>query len=163
MSQYKVLEYPDGAKYMPKVWNFCFKPLKENDFWVEPWKNRALADCADFRLGASHKGSEILFFVKDSELVRFLSDTPSQLYLYGTYNQINVCQMRAKGLVALVVDHPETESLKERLRGRITRRVGAFINKLSQEEADERFAILEGGQMFCFRPVEYAYHIYERG
>jgi hypothetical protein len=164
MSRYEVLEAAEGVKYMPKVWNLHFKPLNEDNYFVEPWKNTALADCAEFRLSASNGGrSEVLFFVKDPELVDFLARSQEELYMYGAYNQINVCQMRAKGSVAKLDTYPEADSIKQHLRDRIASRVGAFVSKLSQDEANERYTILDQGQMFCFRPTEYAYGMYERG
>ena len=163
MSRYKGLDASEGAKFMPSVWNLHFKPLGEDNYFVETWENRALADCAEFRLGSSSERSEILFFVKDEELVRFLEQAQEQMYLYGAYNQINVCQMRAKGSVAPLESHPDAEGIKQRLRAQIASRVGSFVSKLSDDEASERYEILNGGKMFCFRPVEYAYSGFERG
>lgn len=163
MSRYEVLTIAKGAKYMPKVWNFFFESIDNGEFFVTPWAKKAteVADCAEFRLSGSTP--EILFFVLDEELARFLSSTHEQLYLFGAYNQVNVCQMRAKGTVTLEEAHPETEAIRERLRSKISARVGACVSKLSEQEAEKRFEILDRGKLFCFYPIEYAYAMYERG
>jgi hypothetical protein len=161
---YNNLEASEGVKYLPKVWNLCFKPLAEDNYFVEPWKNQAFRDCAEFRLDISVSPTmEILFFVTDPELLEFLKRESEHLLLYGAYNQITVCQMRAKGFVTREVDHPEKDRIREDLRVRISSRISGSISHLSEKAAEERYAILDKGSFFCFRPEEYAYSIYDRG
>lgn len=161
---YEAMSAAEGRKFLPNVWNLFFKPVTEENFFVEPWKNCELGDCAEFRLGNGREGSdEVLFFVTDKELVDFLKKTSGELYLFGAYNQINVCQMRARGTVALEEGHPDVEQFKARLQADIASRVGSMVSKLNQEEAEERYAILNNGLLFCFRVSAYAYQMYERG
>lgn len=97
-------------------------------------------------------------------MVDFLTETSGHLYLYGAHNQINVVQMRAKGTVSQEAnDSPETERARERVRAKISGRIDSMIHKLSKREAEERFRVIERGQLFCFVPEEYAYYTYERG
>ncbi len=161
---YKMLEMSKGPEYMRHVWNLVFKPLEEDAFFVQPHSSGALADCAEFWLNRENDASTgIYFFVNDTTLVDFLRNVGGQLYLYGAYNQVSVCQMRAKGSVTCEVDNPQIASIRERIRTRITNRINVSPNKLSESEARDRFRIIDEGQFFCFRPVEYAYEGYERG
>jgi hypothetical protein len=134
-----------------------FQPLTEPDFFVEPWKNLELRDCAEFQ------GGEVLFFVADEKLVAFLDAAKEGAYLFGAYNQITVCQMRARGTVLRGEVGSATEQLRNRLRVAIERRVDAEVDKLSGDEARARIAILEHGTPFRFRPTAYAYEVYTRG
>ena len=161
---YTEMSIPEGRRYLPSVWNLFFKPLTDENFFVEPWKNCELRDCAEFRLGNGRNGShEILFFVTDEKLISFLQETSGEVYLFGAYNPINVCQMRARGTVVREENYPNVEQVKTRLHIAIERRVGAMVSKLNQEEAEERFTILHNGLLFCFRVNVYAYQMYERG
>jgi len=156
----------EGRKFMPNVWNLFFKPLTEADFFVEPWENCELRDCADFQLGiGGDQPGEIFFFASDEKLIKFLSETLGELFLFGAYNQVNVCQMRAGGTVALAEGYPETEKIRKRLRDVIQHRAGEAprTRRLDKKEAEERFAILENGQLFRFLVSSYAYSMYERG
>jgi hypothetical protein len=161
---YTDMSVPEGRKFLPKIRNLFFKPLADENFFVEPWSNRELGDCAEFRLGAGKNGSdEVLFFVSDTGLISFLKEAKGELYLFGAYNQINVCQMRARGTVTLEEGHPEIGQVKVRLRSLIEPRVGSMVEKLDKAEAEERYAILNNGLPFCFRVGSYAYHMYDRG
>jgi hypothetical protein len=162
--QYIEMSPSEGRRFMPKIKNLIFKPLTDENFFVEPWENRELGDCAEFRLSTGRNASdEVLFFVSNSELVSFLKNTKQELYLFGAYNQINVCQMRARGTVTLEEKHPDSESIKARLRTAIESRVGSMIDKLNEEQAEERYSILNSGVLFRFQMSSYAYHQYERG
>lgn len=164
MPRYTDMSVVEGRKFLPNVWNLFPKPLADENFFVEPWKNCELRDCADFRLGTEKDQiGEVFFFVTDEKLIIFLKGTMGELYLFGAYNQINVCQMRARGTVTCEEGHPETEQIKKRLRDVIESRMEASIHKLSKKEAEERYAIIENGLLFCFRISSYAYSMYERG
>ena len=164
MLRYKDLNFLEGRRFLLNVWNLFFKSLADENFFVEPWENCELRDCADFRLGHGEKQlDEVFFFVTDKELISFLKETTGELYLFGAYNQVHVCQMRARGTVACAEGHPETEQIKKRLRGTIEARMGAVVHRLSKREAEERYPILENSLLFCFRISSYAYSMYERG
>ena len=164
MSRYKKLTISDGAKFMQHVWNFIFKPISEGEFFVEPWESRELADCAEFRLdNTKNLPSEILFFVNDEKLIHFLLSTREELYLFGANGQMQVCQMRLKGIVTSEETHPETDVIRECLRTRISKRILANISKISEQEAQNRFKILDHGKLFSFHPTEYAHASYDRG
>ncbi|MDP2665059.1 MAG: hypothetical protein Q8P23_00180 [bacterium] len=141
-----------------------FKPIDDSSYFVQTGGNQELADCAEFQLGCGRDGSdEIYFFVENPLLVDFLKRTSDRLYLYGAYNQINVCQMRVLGSVTSETDNPETAGIRERSRSRITERVGVMVHKLTEREAEDRYRLIDNGHMFCFRCQEYAYETYERG
>jgi len=164
MADYKELTLVDGTKFIQNVWNFFFKPTGDEAFFVEPWDNRELADCAEFRFDQmTGLLTEILFFVSEEELIRFLLSTRGQLYLFGAYNQVDVCQMRSLGIVTNEDSHSEASAIRERLRAKILKRITATVNKLDREEVQARLALLENGRLFSFRPVNYAYAMYERG
>jgi hypothetical protein len=164
MTRYKSLTIRNGTKFIKKIQNLFFKELKDEEFFVEPWDNKELADCVEFRLNQT-KGlpNEILFFVSDEEIIRFLSNTHGQLYLFGAYNQVSVCQMRAKGTVTLEDKRSDVRIIREHLRTKISMRIVADPRIFSEKEVQDRFKILDQGVLFCFHPEEYAYDMYERG
>ena len=164
MTDYKVLPIHDGAKFMKKICNLIFKPINEKGFFVEPWENRELADCVEFRLDqANGLPAEILFFVSDKKIISFLLNTKGQIYLFGAYNQVYVCQMRAKGTIRLEEARPDIRIIRERLRAKISNKIETDPRVLSENEVQDRFRILDQGKLFCFHPEEYAYTTYERG
>lgn len=164
MPQYIDMSISEGRKCLPNIQTLFFRTLKDESYFAEPWKNRKFADCAEFRLGNGRDGSdEVFFFVSDEELTDFLKSASGELYLFGAYNQINVCQMRARGTVVFEDRHSEVDQIKARLRTKIKSRVGSFFNKLDEAEAEDRYAILNNGLLFCFRVEAYAYHAYQRG
>ena len=154
---YTELEAAKGRKSLEHIWNLFFKPLTEPDFFVEPWENCELGDCAAFT------GDEVWFCTNDAELVAQLEAAKEELYLFGAYNQVNVCQMRARGTVTRVSEDSKTKQIKSRLRAAITRRVGKMVEGLKEDEAQARRAIIDSGAVFCFRATAYAYDTYERG
>ena len=164
MPKYTDMSAAEGRKCLPNVWNLFLKPLTEENFSVEPWENRELRDCAEFRLGAGKDPvDEIFFFVADERLISFLKETAGELYLFGAYNQINVCQMRVRGAFTCEEGHPEAEQMRKRLLDAVELRVGAGGHKLDEKKVKERRAILESGLLFRFQISSYAYSLYERG
>jgi hypothetical protein len=97
MVRYESLNYTDGAYYLLKIESVFFKPLQEDSFFVEPWDNHELRKSATFRSSSKSKGGglEIVFDTDDQEVTRLLSGS-QEVYLYGAYNYVAVCQMRAK-------------------------------------------------------------------
>lgn len=163
---YTVIEASEGVKRMSRIWNFQFRPLSDDRFWVDASDRCgvAVADCAEFRLiSVSGYVFEIFFFIKDPRMEHLLENAPKPLYLYGGYGQIYVCQMRVKGSISLEVGNNEEGAIREILRDRITARIDKLVHKLSRNDADDRLEIIDEGRLFCFRPEEYAYHTYERG
>lgn len=163
MPTYRPLNFAKAPDYMPHVWNFIFKPLSEHNYFVESWTNRTLADCAEFYLFSTHKpASKIYFFAADPTLQAFLRSTKGPLFLFGAYNQVVVCQIRAKGTVTCEANHQDYTGIKERIRTRITEKIDVLRNGITKEEAEHRFSNLEQGSLFCFHPKEYAYSGYRR-
>ncbi|HYF05574.1 MAG TPA: hypothetical protein VEA59_05365 [Patescibacteria group bacterium] len=161
---YTELSAEEGRIYLPSIVNLIFKPKNEPNFFVQPWENHALRDCAEFQLGREESApDQLLFFVTDPELASALREETEELFLFGAYNQITVCQMRARGTVTLLKNYAQTEQLKLRLRAAIEVRIDSKLNKLTRQEARERFEILEEGSLFCFRVNSYAYSFYDRG
>ena len=162
---YKEMSAAEGGRCLLNVWNMLFRSLVDENFFVEPWENRELSDCAGFQPGSERDQLDrVFFFTTDEELIGFLKGAEGELYLFGAYNQVRVCQVRARGTVKFEEGHPETEQIRNYLYDAIEARVGASNhNKLSGREAEERYAILENGLLFCFRISSYAYHVYERG
>lgn len=164
MPKYKTLDTMEGARCLPSIKSIFFKPLEDDSYFVEPWENREMADCADFQLGTGENGAhEVFVFVEDEELISFLKDSDKEIYLYGAYNQITVVQMRALVRVVIEEDHPDVDAIRSRCRSAIEARIDAFVNKLSKEEAAARLRVLDNGTLFCFKVREYAYDFYERG
>jgi len=166
MLGYEKLTASDGAVYLQNVWNLLFKPLTEASFFIEPWHSGVPNDCVAFRLNPTKNAvSKIYFCVSNHETLDFLKRTRGEIYLYGAYNQIIVCQMRARGSVDCEEKNPEAEKIKECLRAQARRKAtkNSVVDKLSREELAERLKILDEGELFCFRPKSYAYATYERG
>ncbi len=141
------------------------KPLEEENYYVESWGNKALAECAEFRLdpGDGTRGSEIYFFAKDEELVAFLTGSSGQLYLYGAAGQVNVLQMRVKGSMTLEAASHEAQGIREHRRALITEKMGQLTDQYGRDRFKECIELIDTGQLFCFHPTEYAWSSYERG
>jgi hypothetical protein len=153
-----------GMSRLTKVWNFFFKPLANAEFFVQASGNEELRDCAEFGLyGGACEPNEILFFVLDDTLVRFLEESAGEIYLFGANGQINVHQMRVCGTVTTAEGHPKTEQVRERLRNSIRKRIGSIIHGLDEKEAALRYNHLDTGRLFRFRATSYAFDRYERG
>jgi hypothetical protein len=164
MSRYRNINATEGTRCLQLVWNFSFMPISESELFITPFGDRERADCAEFQVDqASGLLVRVPFFVNSEELTNFLINTKGQIYLFGAYNQINVCQMRSLGTVTSEENHPDTDAIRERLRAKIKARIGARINKLWGNEAQTRFDILDRGKLFCFCPEDYAFATYERG
>ncbi len=162
--RYIELTVTEGRKFLPNIRNLFFKSLVEENFFVEPWANRELGDCAEFRLDTGNdRFDEVLFFANDVGLIDFLSTSTGELFLFGAYNQVTVCQMRARGTVTIASSHPEIEQIKMRRRDAIEKRIDAGVRGLDQNEAKERYRLLAEGILFSFRINAYAYRIYDRG
>ena len=162
--QYKEMVVEEGRESLPYIWNLFFRPLYDENFFVAPWGNREFADCAEFWMGTGVDDvDKVLFFVSDRGVVDFLKKATDEIYLFGAYNQIHVCQMRARGKVVLEVSHPEMDEIKTRLRLAIKKRIGASVSQLDEAEAEVRYAILDTGLLFSFHINSYAYNEYERG
>ncbi|MFZ2886708.1 MAG: hypothetical protein WA021_02695 [Minisyncoccia bacterium] len=110
---------------------------------------------------------KVLICVSDLETLRLIGNTPKELYLYGAFNQVNVCQMRARGTITgpLHRHDPEAIDCRTAMHARfVDRKPPRWRTKrLDDAEAQERFAILETGQFYVFVPAAFAYSMYERG
>ncbi|HWQ60506.1 MAG TPA: hypothetical protein VN420_05190 [Candidatus Fimivivens sp.] len=157
------MDIAEGKKYFPKVWSLVPESLSNEDLFINPFYGGDLRDCAEFQTGTGKdQVGEVVLFVDDEEIIRFFEQT-AELYLYGAYNQVNVCQMRVRGTVKPEEDHAETERIRCRLKEVIRSRVGKQVNGLERDEAEDRYVILEKGRPFRFSPISYAYDTYERG
>lgn len=149
---------------MPNVQNLFFKPLSEPDYFVEPWRNRALRDCALFELADDKEArmfaQDIYSFLQDSAIIDYLSSVPETL-VYGAYNQVNVCQMRAHGTVSRVSDAADIDTRKQYLESGFES--AKYRQRWKSEELAERQKLLENGTLFRIRLTAYAYGMYERG
>jgi hypothetical protein len=94
-----------------------------------------------------------------------------EVFLYGAYNRITVCQMRVRGfLYSWKEERHKTEQAKARLRTKINGECESDpVNTLgsdgsfSKEQLRKRLALIEIGTVFTFLPRSYAYAFYERG
>lgn len=165
MTGYTVLNPEKGEGYMPKVWNLFFKPIAETDYFVEPWGNLLVRDCSEFRDGKD--GSMELVFCGASETIETLLDDKAEAdaMVYGAYNQVNVCQMRALGTVFRITSAEELESIKNLLRERVKskKKMNGSSIPMTNREVAERLAVIDGQPPYRFVPREYAYMTYERG
>ena len=163
MKRYNHIGFAEATCLMQNVWNFCFKPLTEDNFFVEPWKNQELSDCAEFQPAQTEAESSKIFFFAGPELLILLTDTPESKYLYGAYNQITVCQMQACGSTTVATNHPEASAIEKRIRRRIVKRQNRRGGRLSAEEAAIRHVMLNTGTLLCFKPEAYGQAGYTRG
>lgn len=163
---YSMLGREAGESYLRHIRNMVFRPRSDETFFVEPWEHRDRRDCALFRNQEKEGTLEIVFATTDVELIALLDGAPTELHLYGAYNQITVCQMRALGWV---LPHPPTGIDTERLRELIlSKLVGTSKDDPPQErlyagDIEDRVGVVRTGRIFTFVPHSYAYAVYERG
>lgn len=162
MSRYKALDMHDGQKYFSCIWNLFLQPLSNDNYFVEPWANVALRECATFEMGGGHL-SMILCLSEESVLEHF-AITPTEIYIYGAYNQIQVCQMRARGDVSIELPFAESKQHRATLLAALEQKMLASdIGRPSLKEMREALALAKGGRFFRFTPTKYALAGYERG
>lgn len=157
MINYNELSLSDGAKYLPRIKNFVFKTVDEDHYFVTSSEYEELALCAEFRLADVADALSLLyFFVDDEDTIELLRTYANDIYLYGTYNSVTVCQMRVRGTVVHEIEHLEERTLRARIRTNLSDLIeGKLVRRCER--------ILDLGQLFSFHPVQYAYRVYERG
>lgn len=152
----------------PNIQNIFFKPLSEPDYFVEPWENREVRDCSIFRRTTTDGSEklELFFCTGGPKLLESLQNGENEMFLYGAYNQVTVCQMRVKGVVKPVHNHRDRMDIRRLLGLKIH---GGQTddplkdNDLNEDELRARLLTLAVCDLFHFEPQEYAWSSYERG
>jgi hypothetical protein len=165
MSRYKELSVAVGEIYLPNIWNIFVKQPEETEYFVEIWENKALRECCQIQHGADVTFC-LVFCGHIPEAEALLSGRrEAKAMLYGAYNQIDVCQMRASGTISHVYDPDEIVDIKDRLRRQVhqRRKSDGSTAPMNDEEVAERLKIIASQPMYRFVPESYAYAGYERG
>ena len=166
MPRYTKLPRETGESYLRHVRNLEFKTQEDADYFVEPWKHVARRDCSVFRriLQEDTLELELVFATDEADLIEMFVHRPTEPYLYGAYNQIVVCQMRALGWV-LPMEEPAIEAARQLLLSKLTghARNDPLKEPLDRIVLEQRIAMVRTGRIFTFVPHSYAYATYERG
>ena len=164
MPHYTDLDAATGLAFLPKVWNLVIKPATSDAFFPEPWENQHVRDCAVF---AQHGTDlEVLFCGEPSAVEPLLDGAIAKwAWLYGAYNQIQVCQMRAEGYLSRVV-LPERilwakRALLEQVRSK--RKANGDTRPMTEPETLRRVTMIARHPVYRFAPMKYACAVYNRG
>ena len=159
------LKDKDGIKMLPLIWNIFLS--KDEDFFMDPFSLRPLRHRCYFRRPKKAKEELIVYFhLSDEEKMTFgdLSPLPETINLYGAFNQLTVYQIKSFGNIRLMTKSEKTKFVKrvqERLAGK---NVGdRLLLKPSPEEKAEALQKIQAGEFYCFKPLSYQFHVYERG
>lgn len=167
--EYKNISKEEGKLYLPKIWNIDL--TQENDLFITPFGNLERR----YRTMFKEENRELVayFHLNKEELNENsdLSAMPETIYMFGAYNQINVCQMRSYGKIREMTEEEKNEFVKI-IKGRFDgekqtdpdsnycRNSNGLDNK---EKRAGLAAINSEGKFFRFDPISYGYHTYERG
>lgn len=162
---YKTLTKSEGARFFQKSLTIILSN-KENSF-PNPFVPRELRYRCLFKNGSCSNLVAYLY-LKDKEIATFkcLNPLPDKIYLYGAYNQINVCQMQALGNIKEIGGDKKNEIisfLTKRFNGEFIE-CDNFFPKLDQDDKNEGLKSLSlSGKLYYFEPISFAYDEYERG
>ena len=172
---YQSLTPFQGWRFIKKIWTIVV--THNTDYFVQPFSGRSRRLRCIFQEGGIDSEPDIFIHFTEAEESTFrgnfdpevdLKHGYHEIYLYGAYNQINVCQMKVLCLVREF--EPESEE-----SGRIIRQMISNLEKVTEEnftltppgEAKEQALKLlkadKSGKIFSLRPVHYEYDEYQRG
>jgi len=163
------LSVEKGKKYLSKIWTMFF--YKDENFFPNPFSFRQLRQrCFFNKQGKISDDFLIYFHLTNDESKEFdLKPLPDKIYMYGAYNQVTVCQMRSLGEIREMTNEEKNkfkELIEKRLEGK---NIGdSFMetipkSKISDLERTQIITLMQLGNFYCFKPLDYAYHVYERG
>src|SRR3989344_2048547 len=116
---YTTLTPEDGEYYLPKVWNIAFISLTDENHFPEFWHDQLLRECSLFEDAGSGK-MKLFVCGEQSSIKDLLGDKmKAEVFLFGAYNQVNVCQMRARGVISRVSSTAESERVRGLLRSQV--------------------------------------------
>ncbi len=150
----------EGIKMLPLIWTIFLS--QSEDLWAEPFSNRKMRyRCIFEKTNGIAEELKVYFHLSEKELV---SNMPESIYFYGAFNQINVHQVRSFGNVREMTDE-EKENFIKLIKVRLTgKAIGDRLPApMSFKESQEIPLLIQSGKFYFFEPLEYAYHVYERG
>jgi len=166
---YKKLSQKDGELNLRKIWNVYL--TKEDNLWVSSFTKPRIRYRTIFK---EENGKLTAYFhltKKELEENVDLSSKSRTIYMYGTYNQVQVCQMKSYGKIREMTDEEKNKFIKV-IKGR-------FNGDKKQFDPDPKYcpnskgldyneketglkAINSEGFFFRFDPIDYEYNVYER-
>jgi hypothetical protein len=167
--EYKKLSKEKGEIYLPKIWNVFF--TKEDDLWISPFIKPEIRYRTMFKEENGELTAYFHLTKKELEENVDLSSKSGTIYMYGTYNQIQVCQMKSYGKIREMVEEEKNEFVKI-IKGRFNgeKKIDPdhqyCPNSKSLDNEEKRAglkAINSEGKFFRFDPITYGYNVYERG
>lgn len=169
--KYKEMNLEDGMRYMAYIRTLVW--LQRDDFFVEPFTCMENRLCSFFEKTRKLLADElIIYFHAMDDDSREINDT-ANIYLYGAYNYITVCQMRSYGRLVkiddkgrerfnnIILNTLNDEGVSGRMDDMIKDLITLHDNKTALASHVKKR--LESGSVFKFTPLSYAYNTYERG
>jgi hypothetical protein len=152
-----------GIKMFPHIWTIFL--FKDDDFFAEPFSGRSLRHRCYFEKSKGiNERLTVYFHLSEDERFDDLVPLPESIYFYGAFNEVTVYQIRSLGNIRKMTKRERTKFIKiitDRLNGK---NVGDKLwIKPTDREIEKALSKLTSGEFYCFEPLEYAYHIYERG
>lgn len=158
------LKHELGREMLQKIWT-VFLTYRDN-FFANPFSNRNLRlRCYFEKLEGISDKFTVYFHLTRQEKDGFacLSPTPKKIYLYGAFSQRNVWQIRSFGNLR-EMNSAEVEKFVRIITRRLNgENVGDCLHpEPSENDRNEALAKIQNGSYYCFEPLDYAYHAYEK-
>lgn len=159
---YKELEKRDGVKFFTN--SLTVVPSKRADFFIDFLPSRFEAKKVRYRC-LFKNGCNCLIvylYLTDEEIItlKCLTPLPNEIYFFGEYNQTDVLQVRALGVIKEVEENERNNIInfmKERFAGKSTY-YDSFLEHLDENNKAESLKSLSlSGKLYSFEPVSYAF------
>lgn len=165
MDRFKELTKEEGINEIPYIWTVFLS--MENDLWANPFQNRKMRHRCLF-VKNDTGNLDIYIHLSEKEISQLPEvPLPEKVYFYGAYNQLNVIQIRAYGVLREVLESAERRLYEEKMLAWLEENIikdnchhGYQPDAKEKENAVKN---LKEGKVFHFVPENYAYHHYERG
>lgn len=159
---YRKLEKPDGVRYFTN--SLTVVPSQREYFFIDFLSSRFEAKKVRHRCLFKNVCNFLIVFLyltdEEINVLKCLTPLPKEIYFFGEYNQTDVLQVRALGVIREVEENERNNiinSMKERFAGKFTY-CDSFLEHLDENNKAEGLKSLSlSGKLYSFEPVSYAF------
>lgn len=159
---YRKLEKPDGVRYFAN--SLTVVPSQREDFFIDFLSSRFEAKKVRHRCLFKNGCNCLIVFLyltdEEINVLKCLTPLPKEIYFFGEYDQTDVLQVRALGVIREVEENKRDEIvnlMKERFDGKF---VGCDC-LLTHIDTDDKTNGIQSlklpGKLYSFEPVSYAF------
>lgn len=164
--KYEPLTNEEGVESFPRV--FTLFPTTDANFFIDPFGLRRLRYRAYFEKTTRSLKQELRVYFhltpKENEGLSISNYLTDEIYLYGAFNEINVVQIKSRGVIEEILGESKEQFLaiiKDQLTGENISRIGPGPSKDDIRNALNDLST--EGYVYCFTPIDYMFSTYERG